>query len=458
MRDTGATMSRPVPPLTSQPDPTAGDGRSTPEEIAAAAEALRRGQLVAFPTETVYGLGADAADPVAVGRVFAAKGRPADHPLIVHLASADDVDAWATHVPEAAHRLAEAFWPGPLTMILPRRREVPDAVTGGQPTIGLRVPAHPVAHALLAAFGGGVAAPSANRFGRVSPTTRAHVLDELGDRVGTVLDGGSCEVGLESTIVDLSGDRPRLLRPGGLGADRLAAVLGAEPTRSGTDAPRTPGRLPSHYAPATPVRVLEAGALVSALTPGRRVAVLHRAADALDDVAASDDDGDAVAEVVPVAMPDDPAGYARSLYARLAALDALGCDLAVVLRPPPLPGWEAVHDRLGRAEGVDPHAPRVLTVVEDPTSAPPPTAPGEVDLGIWLAPAGTVRELDGLRVLDGPGRTLHLTAVTPVGPGALRLRLDASDANLGIPVGPLELTTALALTLGPGRPLPRGPR
>ncbi|EYR61794.1 translation factor Sua5, partial [Actinotalea ferrariae CF5-4] len=260
-------------------DTAAHPARATDAEVAAAVAALRRGELVAFPTETVYGLGADARDPDAVAKVFAAKGRPADHPLIVHLARAEQLDDWAVDVPEEARRLADRFWPGPLTLILRRHPLVPTAVTGGQDTIGLRVPRHPVAHALLEAFGGGVAAPSANRFGRVSPTTRERVVAELGDVVGTVLEGGDCEVGLESTIVDLSGDRPRLLRPGGISSAELAEVLEAAPTREGTGAPRTPGRLPSHYAPTTPVRVVDRDALddavAGAVEAGRRVVVLR---------------------------------------------------------------------------------------------------------------------------------------------------------------------------------------
>ncbi len=190
-------------------------------EIARAVAVLRDGGLVAFPTETVYGLGADASNPAAMARIFAAKGRPADHPLIVHLASADEIGAWAASVPPLAAAFATACWPGPLTIILRRSERVPDAVTGGLDTVGLRVPSHPLALELLAAFGDGIAAPSANPFGSVSPTTADHVRTGLGDRVDLILDGGPCEVGVESTIVDLSGDEPAILRPGGLPRERL---------------------------------------------------------------------------------------------------------------------------------------------------------------------------------------------------------------------------------------------
>ncbi|MDT0166415.1 L-threonylcarbamoyladenylate synthase [Actinotalea sp. AC32] len=421
-------------------------GGATREEIAAAASTLRDGGLVAFPTETVYGLGADASNPAAVARIFAAKGRPADHPLIVHLASADLLDAWAVRVPDVARRVAERFWPGPLTLVLHRHPDVPVAVTGGQDTVGVRVPSHPVAHALLTAFGGGVAAPSANRFGRVSPTTRERVVAELGDRVDLVLEGGACEVGLESTILDLTGERPRLLRPGGIGAAALAEVLADAPTRTVVGGPRTPGRLASHYAPTTPVRVVEAAVLPEAVraahAAGLRVAVLT----ADGDVARTD--ADAV-----VTMPSSADAYARELYARLAGVDALGCDVALVRRPPASAGWEAVHDRLGRSEGVDPHAPRGLVVVARPgdagACADEALRAGVVLLSAWVGDAPP-------RVLTAPdgARPLHLGEPEPCGPGAL-IRLDASDENLGIPVAAVELVDALVATGVAGRLAPR---
>lgn len=444
-----ATPAAPAAPGGSTEPAAPATPAATAAEVAAAAEHLRRGGLVAFPTETVYGLGADASDPEAVARIFAAKGRPADHPLIVHLAAADQLDRWATDVPDAARRLAARFWPGPLTLILRKRPEVPDAVTGGQPTVGLRVPGHPVAHALLRAFGGGVAAPSANRFGRVSPTTRAHVLAELGDRVDVVLEGGPSAVGLESTIVDLSGDRPRLLRPGGIAAAELADVLGVEPTREGTGAPRTPGRLPSHYAPRTPVVVVEREALPQAVrdqvASGRAVAVLTPSPDDVPDRPG----------VTVVATATTPEAYARDLYAHLADVDRLAADVVLVERPPVDPGWEAVHDRLGRAEGVDPHTPRVLAVTSRDLPADDVAArvvplvadlPGVVDLGTWCGPATGLAA--GAR-LSGPGRDIHVTDVRTDGVVTV-LVVEASDANRGIPAARHELVRALEATAARG--------
>ncbi|HET6498146.1 MAG TPA: L-threonylcarbamoyladenylate synthase, partial [Coriobacteriia bacterium] len=220
-----------------------------------AARIVRAGGVVAFPTETVYGLGADATDETAVARVFALKGRPADHPLIVHLPSAEALDLWARDVPPTAHLLASRFWPGPLTLILKRGPVVSDAVTGGQDTVGLRIPGHPVALALLREFGGGIAAPSANRFGRISPTRASHVIDEFGAEVDYVVDGGPCAVGVESTILDLTSERPRVLRPGGVTAADIAELIGEAVEAPSTGGPRTPGRLASHYAPRTPLRL-----------------------------------------------------------------------------------------------------------------------------------------------------------------------------------------------------------
>ncbi len=310
-----------------------------------AAAVLRRGGLVAFPTETVYGLGADAENPSAVARIFAVKGRPAGHPLIVHIGSIALLDRWAVAIPVLAWRLAERFWPGPLTLILKRSRRVPDVVTGGQDTVGLRVPDHPVAAALLEAFGGGIAAPSANRFGRVSPTTAAHVREELGEAVDCVLDGGPCQVGIESTILDLSGARPRLLRPGAVVPEALAEILGAMPARPapGERMPRVPGALRTHYAPRTPLNLVHAEALApeieQRLARGERVAVLARTTASVPQ------------RCVWRVMPSDPQGYARELYAQLRALDALGVDRLLVEVPPDTTAWKAVRDRLARAAG-----------------------------------------------------------------------------------------------------------
>ncbi len=224
-------------------------------EIARAAAILRAGGLVAFPTETVYGLGADASNASALRRMFAAKGRPSDHPVIVHLQAAEELTRWSREMPAIAQRLADRFWPGPLTLVLQRAAGVLDAVTGGQETVGLRVPAHPMARRLLQAFGGGIAAPSANRFGRVSPTTAQHVRDELGGAVDLILDGGACEVGIESTIVDLSTGAAILLRPGRISATAIEQVTG-QPVLSATSAsPRASGTLAAHYAPTIPLRL-----------------------------------------------------------------------------------------------------------------------------------------------------------------------------------------------------------
>ena len=312
-------------------------------EIEKAVALLRQGELVAFPTETVYGLGADAANPAAVARIFAAKGRPADHPLIVHLPGDDHLEHWARDIPDLAWELAEAFWPGPLTLILRRQPGVPDAVTGGQDTVGLRVPGHPLALALIRSFGGGVAAPSANRFGHISPTTAAHVRDELGDAVAMILDGGPCAVGIESTIVDLSRGEPRILRPGMLSAVDLGRVIGRLPAAdAGQDAPRVSGALESHYAPRTPLVLLPPDAVIfavrDALARDERIAVLAPMACPIDD-----------RRIVWQQVPGDPAGFAHDLYANLRRLDEAGCTRIVVQRPPAADAWLAVADRLRRA-------------------------------------------------------------------------------------------------------------
>jgi L-threonylcarbamoyladenylate synthase len=322
-------------------------------EIGRAAALLASGGLVALPTETVYGLGADASNRAAVRRIFAAKRRPVDHPLIVHIASAAQLGDWAAEVPPAAHALAAAFWPGPLTLILRRAQHVPDEVTGGQDTIGLRVPAHPVALALLRAFGGGVAAPSANRFGHVSPTTAAHVRAELGDEVDMVLDGGPCTVGIESTIVDLTAAQPRILRPGGITRAQLEAVLGAAlggHDANSVTAPRVSGALASHYAPETPVRWVEraagdAAALSAVAASAGSVGVISVVAN--DALVAHHG-----MRVEWRALSPEPADYARALYACLRELDELGLDLILLDVPPDTPAWEAVRDRLRRAAGL----------------------------------------------------------------------------------------------------------
>lgn len=296
---------------------------------------------MAFPTETVYGLGADASNPEALERLYRVKGRPGSHPVIVHLASAGQMDLWARDIPPQARALADRFWPGPMTLILPRAAGVSDRVTGGQDTVGLRVPGHPLALMLLEAFGGGVAAPSANRFGHLSPTTADHVREDLGDDVAVVLDGGPCPVGVESTIVDLSGPAPRLLRPGMLTARSLEEFLGV-PVQAGGSGPRAPGTLERHYSPRTPVQLVSPEELESGvrqlLAEGTPPAVLARRP--LPSGVEAEDWAE---------MPEEPKPYARALYASLRRLDARGRTRILVEQVPDEPGWEAVRDRLRRA-------------------------------------------------------------------------------------------------------------
>lgn len=312
------------------------------QEIKNAVAVLRAGGLVAFPTETVYGLGADAANPEALKKVFAAKGRPHDHPLIVHIADAVQLANWAREIPPAAGKLAKKFWPGPLTIILRRAATVSDLVTGGQDTVALRVPSHPVVQALLRTFGGGIAAPSANRFGRMSATTAAHVRSEFGDTVDCVLDGGAADIGIESTIVDLSGEQPTLLRPGWITAQQLQEALGQPLATPGAQSPRAPGTLAKHYAPQTPLMMMEADLLLelaaSLTRQGKRVAVLARVA---------------LQPLLPglawIAAPAEAIGYAHDLYNNLRRLDDAKCDTILVEEPPLTPDWAAIKDRLMRA-------------------------------------------------------------------------------------------------------------
>ena len=320
------------------------------QEIERAAQILREGGLVAFPTETVYGLGADASNPAAVRKIFAAKGRPSDHPVIVHLAGTSDLKHWAAEVPRAAWLLAEKFWPGPLTMIFKRAARVSDLITGGQGTVGLRVPSHPVAQQLLKTFGRGIAAPSANRFGRLSPTSAHDVREELGDAVDFVLDGGPCDVGIESTIVDLTREMPAVLRPGRISAQQIADALLVELGESPVGRPRVSGSLESHYAPGLPLKIVHPDEIENYVrarvdTP---IAVLSRRGRPPDSKAT-------LWQVAPV-LPDD---YARLLYGTLRRLDVSGCRLIVVEALPALPEWTAILDRLGRAATPDPVAPPV---------------------------------------------------------------------------------------------------
>ncbi len=317
------------------------------EAIRAAARLLEAGRLVAIPTETVYGLAADASNPDAVAAIFGAKGRPSNHPVIVHVACDADLSRWTSELPPEAAKLIDAFWPGPLTLILKRGPQVPPAVTGGQDSVGLRCPSHPVAQALLKEFKqgqGGLAAPSANRFGRVSPTSAQHVIDEFGapgeGPLAAVLDGGQSEVGIESTIVDLTrldSLGPVLLRPGRISAGDIERVLGRPLALPDVAAPRVSGSLDAHYAPATPVALVAsdefARIMLALKANGRRVAAMQY--------------GEAAA--ASTRLPSDPDGYAHALYATLRELDQQGADLILVEQPPQSAAWQGVNDRLRRA-------------------------------------------------------------------------------------------------------------
>jgi L-threonylcarbamoyladenylate synthase len=317
---------------------------ATPAAIHRAAEVLRRGGLVAFPTETVYGLGALATNDAAVRAMFAAKGRPADHPVIVHLADVSHLCNWARDVPEPAQRLAAAFWPGPLTMILRRNSSASSLVTGGLDTIGLRVPAHPIARQLLNELSGAIAAPSANRFGRVSPTTAQHVLAELKGKIDLILDGGPCEVGLESTIVDLSGEQPAVLRPGGVTLEQISNVLGPLASAQG-EVPRVSGSLESHYAPRATVELVlpsELGSRIEQLlAAGLKVAVL----------CPDRDQKKLPPGVVAVGIPEDEQLLAQRLYAALREVDERGCDVGLATLPAECGIGAAIADRLRKAAG-----------------------------------------------------------------------------------------------------------
>jgi len=321
---------------------TASIEAPAPAAIARAADLLRAGELVAFPTETVYGLGADAGDPGAVHRIFAAKGRPEDHPVIVHLYDTSQLAEWAHAVPKSAMALAAAFWPGPLTLILPRATRVADIVTGGQDSVGLRVPSHPVARALLEAFGGGIAAPSANRFGRISPTTARHVADDLGDAVSMILDGGACALGIESTIVSFAGEEAVLLRPGAIAVSELARVLGRPLRAPGAAAPRASGTLAAHYAPRTPATLVAPEVLhaeiIQLADRDEEIAVLARTV-----ARPADFDG------TWIHAPAGAVAYAHDLYANLRTLDAVNADAILIEAAPRSDAWVAVRDRLSRA-------------------------------------------------------------------------------------------------------------
>ncbi len=322
-----------------------------PAALERAAEVLRAGGLVAFPTETVYGLGGHALDPAAVESIYRAKGRPSYNPLIVHVADAGEARRLAGEWPQAAELLAARFWPGPLTLVVPKAPGIPDAVSAGLATVALRVPAHPVAHALLRTAGIPLAAPSANRSTEVSPTTAEHVRRGLGDRVGLILDGGPCPVGIESTVLSLSGGVPTVLRPGTISIDELRAVIGEVETVSadplGKAARPSPGMMDRHYAPRAEVVIT--GDFHAAIGDARagdsaaaRIAVLSMGGALPDGVHG-------------VKMPSDAKEYASRLYAVLHELDERGFDRILVEPVPETPEWAGVRDRLRRA--ATPHPP-----------------------------------------------------------------------------------------------------
>jgi L-threonylcarbamoyladenylate synthase len=308
----------------------------TPDQLAHAASLLRAGNLVAFPTETVYGLGANALDPAAVERIYQAKGRPHSSPIIVHVSDYEMVKRVAAAWPVAAQKLAEEFWPGPLTLVLPKTNQVPDLVTAGLPTVGVRMPAHPVALALIEAANVPVAAPSANRFTQLSPTTAAHVKAGLGDRVDYILDGGPCAVGIESTVLSLAEAAPILYRPGGISRRQIENLIGSVTTSAQVEkeeAHASPGLHPRHYSPRTRVMLVENGE-VPQQGSGAYLQLMHFPHHM-------------VAELV--VMPTDAAEYATRLYSVLHELDARAYDWIAIDTPPASPQWEAVLDRLRRA-------------------------------------------------------------------------------------------------------------
>ena len=317
----------------------------TAESVTRAVAWLRTGELIGLPTETVYGLAADASNPEAVAKIYAAKGRPTDHPLIVHVASADAAKSWAATWPDAAEKLAAAFWPGPMTLIVKRASHVLDVVTGGQDTVGLRVPSHPVAQAVMRELSGGLAAPSANQFGQVSATTALHVTAEFPDTLLFILDGGACDVGVESTIVDVSGDSVRILRPGRVRANEIEQVLGVALADDASAAPRVSGSLASHYAPRTPTIMLEERRLRTQLRAFRqaqdsgpsRCVITHSF------------DVEPAAKLRAIRLAGDAQTWEYELYALLRALDSERYGQLIIEAPPQGPEWDAVNDRVQRA-------------------------------------------------------------------------------------------------------------
>ena len=316
------------------------------QQILHAVEALRAGELVAFPTETVYGLGANANNPEAVRKIFQVKGRPSTHPVIVHIDHPRYLQRWVREMPPEGKKLADAFWPGPLTIVAKRAPAVNDVITGGQDTVAIRVPNHPIAQQLLNAFGGGIAAPSANRYGRVSPTRAEHVREEFEDEVEIILDGGDCKVGLESTIVSCVGDVPYVLRPGSISLSQLRAVCPSIQVGPNPSAPRVPGTTARHYSPATPVNVVPSRRLEQVMneftSKGEKVAVLAQRPPAT-----------ANPYMTWVNAGIRPDHYSRQLYANLRTLDKAGAKIILVEEVPEGEKWDAARDRLRRAASAE---------------------------------------------------------------------------------------------------------
>lgn len=309
------------------------------KDIERAVKILKNGGLVAFPTETVYGLGADASNAHAIEKVFHAKQRPMDHPVIVHIREIAQLSRWAIDIPSMAYTLANAFWPGPLTLILKKSPEVSDAVTGGQDTVGIRIPNHPVTLVLLKAFGGGIVGPSANRFGRISPTTAEAVREELGSAVDWVLDGGQCAVGVESTIIDLSDDHPVILRPGMITLEQIELILQRPVALYKKNAPRVSGALESHYSPMTPTRLVKSDKLIEHLKEiDFPCVVLSRQAVSIQKP-----------NIKIIPMPKSPVDFAHEMYQTLRVADKKGTKLIIIEEVPASSEWSAIRDRLQRA-------------------------------------------------------------------------------------------------------------
>jgi len=310
-------------------------------DILTAIELLQAGEVIGFPTETVYGLAADASNPEAVKKIFALKNRPIDHPLIVHIASDRYLKNWAIDIPERAYQLTRAFWPGPLTLILKKAPFVSPIITGDQETIGLRCPSHPVAQAVLRAFRGGVAAPSANQFGYTSSTSADHVRQDFGDKIPLVLEGGVCQVGIESTIVDLTSDSPTILRPGMITQAQLEAVLQCSVLIGSKHSPRVSGSLTSHYAPKTPTKIMawqDLLAYCQKLLSSDRTVVIARKKSPFH-----------LSQITWKELPDNAERYAQLLYHTLRESDQLGVREILIEQVPSEDDWAAVYDRLKRA-------------------------------------------------------------------------------------------------------------